>query len=155
MANSSNPFGFKLYEQNTGLTPRLEYGTLGGTVSIGDPLIWASGVLTIAANPAASGVICGVAQANGVSGDRIPYIPVTENQIWIVQMTTYTEATHRGNAYGIAGATGATYVDAAETTRTKVRVLGLVPPPRKGYETGAYAVVRVAFWNIGYGATFA
>ena len=149
MANSSNPFGFKLYEQNSGLTPRLEYGVLGGTVSIGDPLVASSGTLVIH-TAAADQKIVGIAQANGVSGDRIPYIPVTENQIWIAQMTTYTAGTHLYGVYELAGTTGVTYVNASGTTKPIVRVLGLVPPPHANYATGSYAVVRVAFVADGY-----
>jgi hypothetical protein len=150
MANTNAPFGFKLYRQLSGLSPSLDYGVLGGTVSIGDALVWSSGTLVIH-TAAADEKIVGVAQANGVSGDRIPFIPVTENQIWTAQMTTYTEATHKGNVYELSGTTGAEQVNAAGTTKPIVRVLGLVPPPRAGYETGAYAVVLCAFVADAYG----
>ena len=144
MANSNNPFGFKLYEQNSGLSPRLEYGILSGTVSIGDPLIASSGALSIYLATGDTKIV-GIAQQNGVSGDRIPYIPVTENQVWIAMMTTYTYTTHLYGLYELKGATGAVEIDAGATTKPIVRVLGLVPPPHAGSETGTYAVVRCSF----------
>ncbi len=149
MANSSNPFGFKLYEKSNQGTPRLEWMTLGGTVSIGDPLVFSSGVLVIH-TAAADERVFGIAQANGVSGERIPVIPIQDDQIWIAQMTTYTEATHRGVSYELSGSTGAVQVNAGGTTNPIVRVLGLVPAPRAGYETGSYAVVRCAFVSSAY-----
>jgi hypothetical protein len=150
MANTSAPYGFKLYRQNSGLTPPLEYVTLGGTVSIGDPLVWSSGTAVIH-TAAADEKIFGIAQANGVSGGQIPFIPVTETQVWVAQATTYTEATHRGVVYELSGTTGAVQVNVAGTTKPIVRIIDKLPPPRPGNETGTYCNVLVMFVADSYG----
>ena len=150
MANANIAKGFRLYKVASGLTPQLEYAELNATVAAGDPLIWSSGLLGIH-TAAADEKIVGIAQAAGVSGDKIPYIPVQENQIWAIQASTYTEATHRGGVYELAGTTGVFYVNVAGTTKPMVRIVGKLPPPALNNATGTYATVLVTIVADSYG----
>jgi len=150
MANTNAPYGFKFYRRNGGLSPALEYVTLGGTVSIGDAMVWSSGTAVIH-TAAADEKIFGIAQASGVSGASIPFIPVMEDYVWVAQATTYTEATHRGVVYELSGTTGAQQVNVAGTTKPIVRIIDKLPPPRPGNETGTYCNVLVEFVADSYG----
>ncbi len=138
MANNNSPNGFQPYRNPNVGAVVLRRVELGGTVTAGDALVRSSGKGVIYAGGA---LVIGVAAENGVSGDVIPYWPAGNGIEFQVQATTYTQATHDGGAYDVAGLTGVQYVDVADTTGECFRILYKHPD----FATGAYARVVGVF----------
>lgn len=152
MANPSGAYGFRLYRRNAGPTPAMQYCVLNGTVSIGDPLVWSSG-LGVAHTAAAAQKIFGIAQANGTAGQRIPYVPVMETDVWAANTdgTTVVAQANLGVVYELGGTTGVFYVNCQGTSNPIVRIVDFMPPPHDGSALGVYAQVLVEFVADAYG----
>lgn len=145
MANVDNPNGFKWIRTRSGGPPVVDYVTLGGTVAVGDTLVFSGGACTIGL--ADSGLIHGVAMEAGVSGEEIAFYPATVDNIFEAQCSgTYAKASHLGVAVDIEGTTGIQEVNEDATTE-KVFLIQEINP---NTEVGANSRVRGIFVRSSY-----
>jgi hypothetical protein len=121
-----------------GSTPELSWITLSGTVAEGQPIVRSSGTGVVATGGANTGGVLGVAQAGGVSGDVIPYIPATPDALF--RTSDVSAALTAGLLYGLVATS--LNVDASNTTQTRLKVYEPVN------EEGEYGVIFTGFLTL-------
>lgn len=143
MANTNNPRGFKPH----GGGHFLCRGTLGGTVTKGDPLALNASRQLVLFAAATYGRVFAIANESGVSGDEIGIILVRPGDVFEVQSNlTYAVASHLFGDYDVAGSTGGVYLDTT-TTYGHAKIVGVHPSLSVSAPdaTGAYVNALVQF----------
>lgn len=134
---TTSPNGFQPVRSGNGGI-ELEWGTLLSAVKAGDLLTWDSGGKLKAHTAAAAAErIVGVAQADGIANDEIPYVSSESDILFEAEWTgsaldAFNIRSGNGALREITGASGVMAIHATNATNGIVRIVGWAP----GYDPG-------------------